>query len=280
MSWATRCSPRPSMSSAPRDAKCTTWCEQLGRAGAVGAVGVRLALGAHERRPAHGARRSGTARPACDGARPRGRAPTTSGMTSPALRTMTRSPGRTSLSADLVLVVQRGHRDRRAGDDHRLEDGVGRRAPRPPDRDLDRQQARGALLGRELARDRPARRARLVAPSVARWSVVVHLDHHAVDVVGEVVAVRLEPLAARERSPRARPRASPRARRRAPRRRICARASKCVARGAATGRLELVGEERQRPRRADRRVLLAQAAGRGVARVGELACRRARAGAR
>ncbi len=38
----------------------------------------------------------------------------------------------------------------------------------------------------------------------------------------------------------------------------------------ATGRLELVGEERQRPRRGDRRVLLAQAAGRGVAGVGEL----------
>ena len=70
----------------------------LGRAVDVGAEGVALTGQAHEGAAAARARRGEVprARPLACG--PTGRDPTTSGMTSPALRTTTVSPGRTSLS--------------------------------------------------------------------------------------------------------------------------------------------------------------------------------------
>ena len=116
--------------------------------------------------------------------------PTTSGITSPALRTITVSPGRTSLARHLVLVVQRGHADRRAADEHRLEHGERRRPTGAPDRHLDVAQQGGALLGRELVGDRPARRARR-EPEALALGDVVELHHHAVDLVPEVVSMVL-----------------------------------------------------------------------------------------
>ena len=107
---------------------------------------------------------------------------------------MTTSFGRTSLIADLVLVVQRRHRHRRAADEHRLEYRVRRRSAGPADRHLDRAQRRRALLGRHLAGDRPPRRARASPGSLAQVEVV-DLHDDAVDLVLEVVALRLHPRA-------------------------------------------------------------------------------------
>ena len=63
--------------------------------------------------------------------------PTTSGITSPARRTITVSPMRTSLRRDLVLVVQRGVADRGAADEHRLQLGHRRQLAGAPDLDVD-----------------------------------------------------------------------------------------------------------------------------------------------
>ena len=63
--------------------------------------------------------------------------PTTSGMTSPALRTTTRSPGPHVLQPHLVLVVQGGQADGGPPDEDRLQDGEGGGPPGPPDRHLD-----------------------------------------------------------------------------------------------------------------------------------------------
>ena len=164
------------MSSAPREAKCTICSSCWAGTGRIHAVGVALVAAC-----ARGAAALGAVRAETSTALPRrrpgsGTAPTTSGITSPAFRTMTRSPGRTSFTATWSCVVQRRHRDRRAGDDDRLEHREGRGASRAPDRDLDREQPRRALLGRELPRDRPARRATRKAQSRA-FGEVVDLDH-------------------------------------------------------------------------------------------------------
>ena len=87
-------------------------------------------------------------------------APTTSGITSPALRTITVSPGTHVLGLHLVLVVQGGQLDGRAADEHRLEHGERRGLPGAADRHLMSCSIGGALLGRELVGDRPARRLR------------------------------------------------------------------------------------------------------------------------
>ena len=65
----------------------------------VGAAGVGLALGAHERCAPHTGHVGGEHPPGRPSGRSASTGPTTSGMTSPALRTMTVSPGRTSLAA-------------------------------------------------------------------------------------------------------------------------------------------------------------------------------------
>ena len=152
-------SPRPSMSMAPRDAKCSMRASAL--AGQLGVHAERVAL-ALEARPAaavhDGHTLSGTSTAASPSGRTASTGPTTSGITSPALRTMTVSPGRTSLSRDLVLVVQRGHADGGAADEHRLEHGERRGLAGAPDRHHDVLEQRRALFGRELERDRPPRR--------------------------------------------------------------------------------------------------------------------------
>ena len=62
------------------------------------------------------------------------------------------------LGPHLVLVVQRGQADGGAADEHRLEQGERRGLAGAADRHVDVEQLGGALLGRELVGDRPARR--------------------------------------------------------------------------------------------------------------------------
>ena len=64
------------------------------------------------------------------------------------------------LARDLVLVVQRGVGDDDAADSHRLEPGDGRQRAGAADLDVDVVEHGHRLLGGELVRDRPARRAR------------------------------------------------------------------------------------------------------------------------
>ncbi len=93
--------------------------------------------------------------------------PSTSGMTSPALRRKTMSPMSTPLRSHLEGVVQGRHRHRRAGDAHRLHHRERRHAPGASDVDLDVAQARAHDLRRVLVGDRPPRRARRLARAAA-----------------------------------------------------------------------------------------------------------------
>ena len=114
-----------------------------------------------------------------------------------------------ALAAHLVGVVQGGQRHRRARRPHRLHERERRDAAGAPDVHPDVEELRGGLLRRVLVRDRPARRARRGAePALQRH--LVDLDHHAVDLVLDVVAV-LAPVRDVRRSPRRR-RAGPRVR--------------------------------------------------------------------
>ncbi len=116
--------------------------------------------------------------------------PTTSGITSPALRTTTVSPGPHVLRPHLVLVVQGGQGDGGAAHEHRVQHGEGCGLAGPPDGHRDPEQGRGPLLGGELVGDGPAGRSRR-GPEPALEPEVVHLDHHPVDLVVELVAVGL-----------------------------------------------------------------------------------------
>ena len=124
--------------------------------------------------------------------------PTTSGMTSPALRTMTVSPGRTSLAFtwSSLWSVATPTVEPPTNTGSSMAKGVARPV-RPIDTMMSLQQ-RGAFLGRELVGDRPARRLAGQAERRAQREVV-DLDHDAVDLVGEVVAVLLPVLAERVR---------------------------------------------------------------------------------
>ena len=169
----------------------------LVRALEVDAAGVALALGPHQRAPAR-ARAGGRERPRLGALRPVGqhRADDLGDhVAGPAHDHRVARPH--VLGPHLVLVVQgrlarRWRRRRtpaRAG-----RTGVAR--PVRPDRHEDVEQLGGPLLGRELVGDRPPRRpageAELAAPAE-----VVDLHDHAVDLVVEVVAVLLPPLAVR-----------------------------------------------------------------------------------
>ena len=101
------------------------------------------------------------------------------------------------LQPDLVLVVERGQAHRGAADEDRLEHGERRGLAGPADGDLD--VAGGwwtAPRGGTCRRWPTAGRATSTrAPLEAE---VVDLDHHAVDLVVEVVAVLLPPGAERQ----------------------------------------------------------------------------------
>ena len=197
----TRCSPKPSMSIAPREAKCSMRAGHPGRAQSrLGQTVSALALGAHERTAAHralGREPPLGAGPSC--ARP-STGPTTSGITSPALRTMTVSPGRTSLAStwSSLCRVARPTVEPPTNTGSSTANGVARPV-RPIDTMMSREQG-GALLGRELVGDRPAGRLGGRAELVPQGQVV-DLHDHAVDLVGQVVAVLL-PVQAVARRPR------------------------------------------------------------------------------
>ena len=97
------------------------------------------------------------------------------------------------LAPHLLLVVQRGVGDRDASDEHGVEHGERRDLARAPRMDVDLLQQRRALLGRELVRDRPARRVARGA-QLALQIGLVDLDHRAVDLPVDRVAVRLPVL--------------------------------------------------------------------------------------
>ena len=160
----------------------------LTRAVDVDAEGVALAVEAHERLAAHRARRSGTSTAAGPPGGAAAPGPRTSGMTSPARRTTTVSPGPDVLDPDLVLVVQGGQRHLGPADDDRLEHGERRGLPGPADRHHDVLEQGGLLLRRELVGDGPPRRLGR-GPELAALGQVVDLDHDPVDLVVERVAV-------------------------------------------------------------------------------------------
>ena len=128
--------------------------------------------------------------------------PRISGITSPALRRMTVSPGRTSLRSTSWALCSVALLDGRAGHLGRLHHAERRHPAGAADVDPDVEQLGVDLLGRVLERDRPARRpARRAQPTLE--ADVVDLDHDAVDLVGDVVTV----LAVRSRCTPRRPRA-------------------------------------------------------------------------
>ena len=93
---------------------------------------------------------------------------------------------------DLVGVVQGGRGDRRAAYEHRLQPGERRGLAPGPDRHLDVQQPGGALLGGQLVGHGPpggpgGEPQPLLKPQV------IHLYHHAIDLVIQVVSGVLHP---------------------------------------------------------------------------------------
>ena len=113
---------------------------------------------------------------------------TTSGITSPARRTITVSPMRTSLRRASSSLCKRGIGDRHAADENRLQLRHRRQLAGTADLDLDRRHGRELLLRRELVRDSPARFAGDEAePPLQREAV--DLVDHAVDVEGQGVAL-------------------------------------------------------------------------------------------
>ena len=193
--------------------------------------------------------------------------PSTSGMTSPALRITTVSPISTPLRLTSDALCSVAWLDRRAGDLDRLHVGERRDPAGAADVDPDVEQLGGGLLRRVLVGDRPARCARRGAePALQRH--LVDFDHHAVDFVLDVVAV-LAPVgdAFGDRVDALHPRGVL-GHRQAPR---LERPVGVVQRlGAeALGVAEAVADHPQLAPRGDGRVLLPQRAGRAVARIGE-----------
>ena len=243
--------------------------EQLaGAAGAVGADRPDAALGLDRRRAA---RRALRRRLRARGARflrfcAFAVGDTTRGITSPARVTITSSPSRTSLRAMSSSLCSVASFTVTPGDLHRLELGEGHHvagAPHVPHHPLER---RGGGHRRELPGDRPARLAAHHAEPALQVQVV-DLHHHAVDLEVERLAPLLPRPAGRDHL-----------------------VERVVALDVGVDleavlaqpleRLEValeldpleradrVGPHRQRPRRGDARVELADRARGGVARVG------------
>ena len=102
---------------------------------------------------------------------------------------------------DVVLVVQRRVLHDDAADGDRLELGDRRQRAGAADLDLDVLEDGGGLLGRELVRDRPARRARDEAEPLLPVEAVDLVDD-AVDVVVELGAAALRCRGGRRAVPR------------------------------------------------------------------------------
>ena len=193
--------------------------------------------------------------------------PTISGMTSPALRTITTSPGRTSLAFTWSWLCRVATPTVEPPTNTGSSRPNGRGPAGAPDRHHDVEQPGGALLGRELVGHRPAGRLGGEA-ELALQAEVVDLQHHAVDLVGEVVAVLLPVHAVGVGVVEAVEHLDLGVHREAHRRQELEGLVVVGERRAAHDLAELVAPERQLPGRGDGGVLLAQRAGRGVAGVG------------
>ena len=119
--------------------------------------------------------------------------PSTSGMTSPALRIITVSPISTPLRLTSEPLCRVAMPDRRPGDAHRRHHRERGDPAGAPDVDLDVEQLGLRLFGRVLVGDRPARRPR-GGTEPALQGEIVDFDHHTVDFVLDLVAV-LAPVA-------------------------------------------------------------------------------------
>ena len=166
---------------------------------------------------------------------------------------------------DLAGIVQRGVLHHDAADGDRLELGDRRERAGAADLDLDVLDDGGRLLGREFMRDRPARRARHEAEPLLPIEAVDLVDD-AVDIVVEAGALRLDvAVELQQRVDRAAHLGQ----------RIGLKAATLEPfdhAGLGVGRhlahlAPGIGEKAERPRCGDRRVELAQRAGRGVARI-------------
>ena len=82
-------------------------------------------------------------------------------------------------------------RDRAAADKHRFEYGHRRENPRPADLNLDIEQLRFDTLGGVFISDRPPRRFRSEAESLALLERV-DLDYRAVSLVGKITSNLIE----------------------------------------------------------------------------------------
>src|SRR5450432_4244730 len=92
---------------------------------------------------------------------------------------------------DVILVVQRDILDDDAADADRFKFADRRERAGAPDLDLDIPEHGHGALGRELVRDRPARRTRHEAEALLPVEAVDLVDH-AVDIVVEMRALLLD----------------------------------------------------------------------------------------
>ena len=97
------------------------------------------------------------------------------------------------LFRDVIKVVQRGLFDGHTANFHRFQHGIGRQHARAPHVHADVIQLSGYFLRREFQRDRSAR-VLAHESQLFRQAQIVQLDHHAVDVEGDLVAF-LQPAA-------------------------------------------------------------------------------------
>ena len=130
---------------------------------------------------------------------------TTSGITSPARRTTTVSPTRTSLRRTSSSLCSVALVDGDAADEHRLQPRDRRDRAGAADLDVDAQHLGRHFLGRELVRDREARRARDEA-ELGLLREAVDLVDDAVDVVGQLRPPRRHGLGSTRAGPRRRER--------------------------------------------------------------------------
>ncbi len=168
---------------------------------------------------------------------------------------------------DLVEIMQRRVLDHDAADRHRFELGHRRERAGAADLDLDVLDDGQRLLGGKFVRDRPARRARHEAETLLPVEAVDLVDD-AVDVVIERGALRFDLAVERQQFL---DRAADFGQR------IGLEAARCEPFDHAGLRVRRhlahlapgIGEEAERARRGDRRILLPQRAGGGIARIGE-----------
>ena len=189
VSAAAATSPRPSMSSAPREPTCSTRPRNLRRAAArVGAAQVDVALLRGRERGAALRAVWGMTNSRSVPSRSSTTGPSTSGITSPALRSTTVSPMSTPLALTTSWLCRVAWRTTepatRAGS--MTANGVAR--PVRPTRHDDVEQLRVDLLGRVLVGDRPARRAAGGAELFVQGELI-DLDDDAVDLVLDAVAM-------------------------------------------------------------------------------------------